>query len=68
MTNVTDIREAVSGVAPGGSLRERAEADGVRFLLAMFVDLNGKPCAKLVPVAAADQLEAGELGFAGFAA
>jgi glutamine synthetase len=68
MTNVTDICDAVSGVPPTASLHERAEADGVRFLLAMFVDLNGKPCAKLVPVAAAGQLEAGELGFAGFAA
>jgi len=68
MTNVTDIREATHALGSELSLRERAEADGVRFLLAMFVDLNGKPCAKLVPVAAADQLEAGELGFAGFAA
>ncbi|WP_438854829.1 type III glutamate--ammonia ligase [Agromyces sp. M3QZ16-3] len=50
------------------SLRERAHADDVRFILAVFVDLNGKPCAKLVPVSAADELEAGELGFAGFAA
>ena len=50
------------------TLRQRAEADGVRFILAIFVDMNGKPCAKLVPTSAADQLEAGELGFAGFAA
>lgn len=50
------------------SLRERALQDGVRFILAVFVDLNGKPCAKLVPVSAADELEAGALGFAGFAA
>jgi len=50
------------------SLKERALADGVRFILALFVDMNGKPCAKLVPVSAADELEAGELGFAGFAA
>ncbi|WP_109211726.1 MULTISPECIES: type III glutamate--ammonia ligase [Microbacterium] len=50
------------------SLRDRALADDVRFILAVFVDLNGKPCAKLVPVSAADELEAGELGFAGFAA
>lgn len=50
------------------SLRGMALADGVRFILAVFVDMNGKPCAKLVPVDAADQLEAGELGFAGFAA
>lgn len=50
------------------SLRERALRDDVRFILAVFVDLNGKPCAKLVPVSAADELESGALGFAGFAA
>ncbi|HWH26851.1 MAG TPA: type III glutamate--ammonia ligase [Pseudolysinimonas sp.] len=50
------------------SLRDRAISDGVRFILAVFVDMNGKPCAKLVPIDAVDQLEAGELGFAGFAA
>ncbi|WP_375407052.1 type III glutamate--ammonia ligase [uncultured Amnibacterium sp.] len=50
------------------SLADRVEADGVRFILATFVDLHGKPCAKLVPVEALAELEAGELGFAGFAA
>lgn len=50
------------------SLAERAAADGTRFILATFVDMNGKPCAKLVPIEALDELEAGELGFAGFAA
>lgn len=53
---------------PALSLGDRAAGDGVQFLLAVFVDLNGKPCAKLVPVSAADDLEAGKLGFAGFAA
>ena len=33
-----------------GDLAARARADGVSFLLALFVDLLGKPCAKLVPV------------------
>jgi glutamine synthetase len=50
------------------SLGDRARAAGVTFILAMFVDLAGKPCAKLVPVSAADELEAGNLGFAGYAA
>ena len=31
-------------------LRERAESDGVRFFFAMFVDMHGKPCAKMIPV------------------
>jgi glutamine synthetase len=51
-----------------GSLRERAEADGVRYLLATFTTLAGKPCAKLVPVHAADMLERDGVGFAGYAA
>ncbi|KQZ03696.1 type III glutamate--ammonia ligase [Microbacterium sp. MEC084] len=59
---------ATEMLAPTLSLKERALADDVRFILALFVDMNGKPCAKLVPISAADELEAGELGFAGFAA
>jgi glutamine synthetase len=48
-------------------LRTRATDDGVRFLLALFVDLTGKPCAKLVPVEAADELQQDGVGFAGYA-
>jgi glutamine synthetase len=48
-------------------LKTRALADGVRFLLALFVDLTGKPCAKLVPVEAADELQHDGVGFAGYA-
>jgi glutamine synthetase len=50
------------------SLADIAKAHDVRFLLATFVDMTGKPCAKLVPVEAADELEAGAMGFAGYAA
>ncbi|MDX6433530.1 MAG: glutamine synthetase, partial [Streptosporangiaceae bacterium] len=42
-----------------------AKADGVRFLLATFTTLTGKPCAKLVPVEAADVLQGEGVGFAG---
>src|ERR1700746_201741 len=49
-------------------LRERAESDGVRFFVAMFVDMHGKPCAKMIPVEAIDVLTGGGAGFAGFAA
>ena len=38
----------ISG-APAISLADIARAHGVRFLLATFVDMTGKPCAKLVP-------------------
>ncbi len=48
-------------------LADRARADGVRFLLALFVDLRGKQCAKLVPVEAADALQEEGVGFAGYA-
>jgi glutamine synthetase len=42
--------------------------DGVEFLLVMFVNLHGKPCAKLAPVATLEQLLAEGIGFAGHAA
>ncbi len=49
-------------------LRSRAESDGVQFFFAMFVDMHGKPCAKMIPVEAIDVLLGGGAGFAGFAA
>lgn len=49
-------------------LRARAQADGIEFFLAMFVDMHGKPCAKAVPAASFDLLMDGKAGFAGFAA
>src|ERR1700741_2414913 len=51
-----------------GDLRARAESDGVEFFFAMFVDMHGKPCAKMIPVEATDVLTGGGAGFAGFAA
>ena len=53
--------------APPSDLASMARADGVQFLLALFVDLTGKPCAKLVPVEAADELQHDGVGFAGYA-
>ena len=44
------------------------ERDGVEFLFAMFADMHGKPCAKLVPVSAIEGLLRDGAGFAGFAA
>ena len=49
-------------------LRKRAERDGIEFFFAMFVDMHGKPCAKLVPAASFDALMTEGAGFAGFAA
>ena len=72
MTSVatTELSPGQSARVEAGSfsLAEIAKAHDVRFLLATFVDMTGKPCAKLVPVEAADELEAGAMGFAGYAA
>jgi glutamine synthetase len=49
-------------------LAAAVERDGIEFIFAMFVDMHGKPCAKLVPVAALEQTLAEGAGFAGHAA
>jgi glutamine synthetase len=49
-------------------LRSKAKQDNVEFFFAMFVDMQGKPCAKLVPTEALELLLSGGAGFAGFAA
>ena len=49
-------------------LKARIADDGVEFIYAMFVEMHGKPCAKLVPVSAIDDLLEVGAGFAGFAA
>ena len=51
-----------------GELRARAAADGVEFFFALFVDMHGRPCAKMVPVEATGVMLGGGSGFAGFAA
>ena len=48
-------------------LASLAEQSGTKFILALFVDLRGKPCAKLVPVEAVDLLATEGVGFAGYA-
>lgn len=50
------------------ALKEKAERDGIEFFFAMFVDMHGKPCAKLVPMESFDMLVNDGVGFAGFAA
>ncbi|MDT5099480.1 MAG: glutamine synthetase [Mycobacterium sp.] len=44
-----------------------AHESATKFILALFVDLRGKPCAKLVPVEAVDLLATEGVGFAGYA-
>jgi glutamine synthetase len=54
-------------VSDSMGLAAQCEAAGTRFILALFVDLNGKPCAKLVPVEAVEELATNGVGFAGYA-
>src|SRR5260221_13557419 len=49
-------------------LRARAAADGVEFFFALFVDMHGRPFAKMVPVEALGVMLGGGSGFGGFAA
>ncbi|HET7120450.1 MAG TPA: type III glutamate--ammonia ligase [Solirubrobacterales bacterium] len=49
-------------------IRSLTEQQGVRYLFAQFVDMHGKPNAKLIPVSHLDDLLVEGAGFAGFAA
>ncbi len=49
------------------TLQDLVQDAGTQFILALFVDLRGKPCAKLVPVEAVDLLATEGVGFAGYA-
>ena len=49
-------------------VRARAEQDEIEFFFAQFVDMHGKPSAKLVPAQNLDMLFEDGAGFAGFAA
>jgi glutamine synthetase len=60
--------DQVAAVALGLDLGRKARADGIEFVMALFVDLTGKPCAKLVPIEAVDELASDGVGFAGYAA
>lgn len=54
--------------APTTELEELCRQHSISFILAMFVDLRGKPCAKLVPVESVQELASEGVGFAGYAA
>ena len=49
-------------------IRSKSEDLGVEFYVAQFVDMYGRPSAKLVPAAYLDDLVSDGAGFAGFAA
>ncbi|WP_280238659.1 type III glutamate--ammonia ligase [Nocardia abscessus] len=62
------IDTTTAPIAATRSLTDLALASDTKFILALFVTLSGKPCAKLVPVEAVGQLERDGVGFAGYAA
>ena len=49
-------------------IRQEIADRGIEFFFAQFVDLHGRPSAKLIPAANFDDLVADGAGFAGFAA
>lgn len=50
------------------AVKDHVRESGIEFLFAQFVDMHGKPCAKLVPASKLDGLFEDGAGFAGFAA
>ncbi len=61
---------SVQATAPTSveEVRERVDKLGIEFLFAQFVDMHGKPNAKLVPATHLEGLFTDGAGFAGFAA
>src|SRR5215208_8039632 len=59
---------AIETSPSAGELRARLDELGVEFVFAQFVDMHGKPSAKLVPVGHLEGLLEDGAGFAGFAA
>jgi glutamine synthetase len=57
-----------SDTATLDTIRSAMEDRGVEFIFAQFVDLYGRPSAKLIPAASLDGLVEEGAGFAGFAA
>ena len=59
---------AVAGDPKLEQVKEAVRTRGIEFFFAQFVDLYGRPSAKLVPAANLDELVREGAGFAGFAA
>jgi glutamine synthetase len=67
-TSVTTLPEEAPSPKTADDVRALVEQQGVRYLFAQFVDMHGKPNAKLVPATHLDDLLTDGAGFAGFAA
>ncbi|HEX5191580.1 MAG TPA: type III glutamate--ammonia ligase [Solirubrobacteraceae bacterium] len=73
LTTADDVGQmtAVNGlphVTTADDVRRIVAENGIEFLFAQFVDMHGKPSAKLVPAHHVDDLLSDGAGFAGFAA
>ncbi|MCA1005829.1 type III glutamate--ammonia ligase [Rhodococcus hoagii] len=66
--DLTVMRLPGADTADIPDLATLARSTDTRFILAVFTNLAGKPCAKLVPVEAVDELQEDGVGFAGYAA
>jgi glutamine synthetase len=60
--------QSIPSVADADEVRALVAERGIEFLFAQFVDMHGKPSAKLVPSHHLDDLLSEGAGFAGFAA
>jgi glutamine synthetase len=60
--------ESLAAPDSAEEVRERVRELGIRYVFAQFVDMHGKPSAKLVPTTHLDDLFENGAGFAGFAA
>ncbi len=63
-----DGRPAEALPTTADEVRSYVRRNGVEYVFAQFVDMHGKPCAKLVPTTHLDGLFEDGAGFAGFAA
>lgn len=68
MATTTPQRTPTGSEDAAEAVRRAVTEGGIEFLFAQFVDMHGKPNAKLVPAHHLDDLLADGAGFAGFAA
>jgi glutamine synthetase len=66
--NAAAVEAPFVAPATADEVRDYVRARGIQFVFAQFVDMHGKPNAKLVPTTHLDDLFTDGAGFAGFAA
>ena len=61
------VNRTTKGLDAISAASSRMKKDGVQFILSQFVDINGVPKAKMVPLSEFENLMTSGVGFAGFA-